>query len=203
MPPSPSDTRASLLLRLRDEHDMLAWDEVMSIYGPLVLRMAMRQGLQQADAEDVVQEVFSAVSTSIDKWLDQDRRSGFRKWLLGICRNASLNAINRKPKGGVGFGGSSGMEVLAQLSERNEKLESEFDDEYQRQVYQWAAGRVREEVTEVTWLAFERTHLNGISIEQAAQELGVVAGNVYVARSRVMKRLRALIKEFIDDAAAT
>ncbi len=202
MLPSPSDTRASLLQRLRDERDVLAWEEVMSIYGPLVLRMAMHQGLQRADAEDVLQEVFSAVLASLGKWLEQDQRSGFRKWLLGICRNTSLNAINRKPKGGVGLGGTSGIEELAKLPDSIESLESEFDIEYQKQVYRWAAKRVRKEVSETTWLAFERTHLHGIPIEQAARELGMFAANVYVARSRVMKRLRSLVKDFTEEGTS-
>lgn len=202
MLPSPSDTRASLLQRLRNERDVIAWEEAMSIYGPLVLRMAMHQGLQRADAEDVVQEVFSAVLESLDKWLEQDKRSGFRRWLLGICRNTSLNAINRKPKGGVGVGGTSGIEELANLPLSREALESEFDVEFKKQVYQWAARRVRKEVTETTWLAFERTHLHGVPIEQAARELGMVAGNVYVARSRVMKRLRSLVMEFTEEGTS-
>jgi hypothetical protein len=71
MLPSPSDTRASLIVRLRDQEDRDAWDEVLAIYGPLVFRMAMRQGLQRADAEDVVQQVFTAIFQSVEKWLEQ------------------------------------------------------------------------------------------------------------------------------------
>ena len=56
MIPSPPDTRASLILRLPDAADAAAWDELMAIYGPLVFRMAVRQGMQAADADDLVQK---------------------------------------------------------------------------------------------------------------------------------------------------
>lgn len=195
---SPADTPASLLHRLREDGDVLAWEEIMAVYGPLVLRMALRQGLQQADAEDIVQEVFSAVYNSIEKWLHQPERPRFRRWLLGICRNLSLNAINRKPRGGIGKGGSSGIEELAQISDSPDKLASEFDVEFRRQVYQWAAHRVRQEVSETTWLAFHHSHLEGKSIETVATLLGITASNIYVSRSRVMKRLREMVKKFIE-----
>lgn len=201
MRPSSFDTRTSLLYRLRDEGDLLAWQEVVSIYAPLIRRMARHQGLQPTDAEDVVQEVFLAVYASIDKWLAQEERSGFRRWLLGICRNTSLNAINRKPRGAVGLGGTTGVDELAKVPDLAKELESMFDLECQRQVYQWAAARVRQEVSEKTWLAFHRTHVDGITIEAAAQELGMIAGNVYVARSRVMKRLQTLVREFSSEPA--
>ena len=65
MIPSPPETRASLIPRLRDAADVAASDEFVAIYGPLVFRMALRQGLQAADADDVVQQVFSAVAQSV------------------------------------------------------------------------------------------------------------------------------------------
>ena len=65
MTASPPETRASLILRLRDAADVAAWDEFMAIYGPLVYRLALRQGLQTADADDVVQQVFTAIAQSV------------------------------------------------------------------------------------------------------------------------------------------
>ncbi len=59
MIPSPPETRASLIVRLRDAADVAAWDEFVATYGPLVYRLALRQGLQAADADDVVQQVFA------------------------------------------------------------------------------------------------------------------------------------------------
>ncbi len=202
MLPSPSDTRASLINRLRNQEDRDAWDEVMAIYGPLVFRMAMRQGLQPADAEDVVQQVFTAIFQSVEKWLEQSERGRFRNWLIGIGRNVALNMLNRKPKGGIGFGGTDSHDRLDRMQAAEVELASEFDIEYQREVYRWAAQRVQADVDPKTWEAFRMTHVDGVSIDESAQRLGISVGQVYVARSRVMKRLQNLVNQYsgiVDD----
>ncbi len=202
MLPSPSDTRASLINRLRNQEDRDAWDEVMAIYGPLVFRMAMRQGLQPADAEDVVQQVFTAIFQSVEKWLEQSERGRFRNWLIGIGRNVALNMLNRKPKGGIGVGGTDSHDRLDRMQAAEVELASEFDIEYQREVYRWAAQRVQADVDPKTWEAFRMTHVDGVSIGEAAKLLGVGVGQVYVSRSRVMKRLQSLVNQYsgiIDD----
>lgn len=196
MIPTPSDTRASLIARLRDQEDRDAWDEVMAIYGPLVLRMALRQGLQRADAEDVVQHVFLALFQSVEKWLDQSERGRFRNWLIGISRNVALNTLNRKPKGGIGIGGPDEYDRLGQLKVSEDQLASEFDIEYQREVYRWAANKIQADVDPKTWDAFRMTHVDGVSIGDAAKSLGVGVGQIYVARSRVMKRLQTLVSQY-------
>jgi RNA polymerase sigma-70 factor (ECF subfamily) len=196
MLPSPSDTRASLIDRLRDEEDRDAWNEVLAIYGPLVFRMALRQGLQRADAEDVVQQVFTAIFQSVERWLEQSERGRFRNWLIGIGRNIALNMLNRKPKGGIGVGGTEGHDMLDRLKAAEDELASDFDIEYQREVYRWAAQRVQADVDPKTWEAFRMTHVEGVSISEATKRLGVGVGQVYVARSRVMQRLQNLVSQY-------
>jgi RNA polymerase sigma-70 factor, ECF subfamily len=196
MLPSPSDTRTSLIIRLRDQEDRDAWDEVLAIYGPLVFRMALRQGLQRADAEDVVQQVFTAIFQSVEKWLEQSERGRFRNWLIGIGRNVALNLLNRKPKGGIGVGGTNGHDELDRLQAAEDELASEFDIEYQREVYRWAAQRIQAIVDPKTWESFRMTHVDGVSISEAAKLLGIGVGQVYVARSRVMKRLQSLVSQY-------
>ena len=97
MIPSPPETRASFILRLRDAADVVAWDEFVAIYGPLVHRLAVRHGLQAADADDVVQQVFSAVAQSVHQWLERPERGRFRGWLLTIARNIAIKALTRMP----------------------------------------------------------------------------------------------------------
>ena len=196
MLPSPTDTRASLIVRLHNQKDKDAWDEVMAIYGPLVFRMALRQGLQPADAQDVVQQVFTAIFQSVEKWLEQPERGRFRNWLIGIGRNVALNTLNRKPKGGIGVGGTEAHVILDRLKAEEDELTSEFDIEYQREVYRWAAQRVQADVDPKTWEAFRMTHVDGVSIGEAAKLLGIGVGQVYVARSRVMKRLQNLVSQY-------
>ena len=196
MIPSPPETRASLILRLRDAADVAAWDELLAVYGPLVFRLAQRQGLQAADADDVVQEVFAAVAGSVSKWIEQPQRGRFRGWLLGIARHIAINALTRRPHGTVGLGGAESQKPLAEVPVAVDPLSSQFDLEYRREVYRWAARQVQESVAPTTWNAFHLTHVEGVPIADAAARLGTSIGNVYIARSRVMSRLRELAKQF-------
>ena len=72
MPPSPPETRASLILRLQNQEDIVAWEEFVEIYSPVVFRLAIRHGLQPADADDLVQDVSISVARSVGKWLDRE-----------------------------------------------------------------------------------------------------------------------------------
>ncbi|MCA8997031.1 MAG: sigma-70 family RNA polymerase sigma factor [Planctomycetaceae bacterium] len=193
---SPPETRASLILRLPNAADVAAWDEVVAIYSPLVYRMALRQGLQSADADDLVQEVFVAIARSVGEWLDRNDRGSFRAWLLRISRNTAVNFLTRRAHRPWGTGGKDAAEQLAQVSINKSDLSDEFDLEYRREVFQWAAEQVRESVQETTWQAFWLTHIEGLSIEEAAQQLHVSTGTVYVGRSRVMSRLQKLVKRY-------
>lgn len=196
MIPSPPETRASLILRLPDAADVAAWDEVVSIYGPLVYRMGLRQGLQAADADDLVQEVFTAVARSVSDWLERSDRGKFRAWLLRIARNTAVNFLTRRRHRPLGDGGDDAWSRLADIPAPDNELSGEFDLEYRREVFRWAADQIQDVVTHNTWQAFWLTHVDGGSISEVAEHLGISTGNVYIGRSRVMSRLKELTKQF-------
>ena len=196
MIPSPPETRASLILRLPDAADVAAWDELVAIYGPLVFRLAVRQGLQPADADDLAQEVFAAIARSVSQWLDRPDRGSFRAWLLRIARNTAVNFLTRRCHRPLATGGDEAAEMLAEVPLAESDLSSDFDLEYRREVFAWAAGQVRGSVADSTWQAFWLTHVEGLAIGDAAGQLGVSVGSVYVARSRVMNRLQELVKQY-------
>jgi RNA polymerase sigma-70 factor (ECF subfamily) len=104
--------------------------------------------------------------------------------------------LNRKPKGGIGVGGTEGHDMLDRLKAEEDELASEFDIEYQREVYRWAAQKIQADVDPKTWEAFRLTHVDEVSISDVAKLLGVGVGQVYVARSRVMKRLQSLVNQY-------
>ena len=80
-------TRPSLLVRIRDPRDEPAWQEFAEIYGPLIVRLGLAKGLQEADAADLAQEVFSSVARSAETGGYDPARGSFRGWLFGIARN--------------------------------------------------------------------------------------------------------------------
>ncbi|MEZ6064894.1 MAG: sigma-70 family RNA polymerase sigma factor [Planctomycetaceae bacterium] len=196
MPISPPETRASLILRLPDPADIAAWDEFVAIYQPLLRRMATRQGLQPADADDVLQEVFSAVAKSVSQWLTREDRGSFRAWLLRIARNAAVHQLTRRRTRPLATGGDDVRNFFDTLPAPAGPLSSEFDVEYRQEVFRWAAARVRASVSESTWQAFWLTHVEGVSLDAAATRLGMTLGNLYIARSRVMARLRESVRQF-------
>jgi RNA polymerase sigma-70 factor, ECF subfamily len=197
MKPIHEPTRASLILRLQDAEDMAAWDEFASIYGPVVFKVAISRGFQAADAENLVQEVFMSVASSVTNWLQRDDRGTFRAWLLRIARNAAVDMITQKATRSLGRDGSDAYAHLANLPAPSE-FSSALDLEYERTVFQWAAERVRESVAEHTWQAFWLTSIEGLTVEAAADQLNTRPGNIYFARSRVMARIKELVQKYQD-----
>jgi len=195
MKPTHELTRASLILRLQDADDMTAWDEFAAIYGPVVFNVATSRGFQAADAENLVQEVFMAVASSVSNWLGRDDRGSFRAWLLRIARNAAVDMITQKSTRSMGCDGSAAQHHLENLPAPSE-LSSALDLEYERVVFQWASDRVRESVAEHTWQAFWLTSIEELSVEAAAAKLNTRPGNIYFARSRVMARIKQLVQQY-------
>lgn len=192
---SPPETRASLILRLPDARDVVAWDEVVAVYGPLVYRLARRKGLQPADADDLVQEVLAAVARSVDKWLDRTDRGRFRNWLFQIARNTAINFLTRPKHRPWSPGDTEAGREFAELAAPGEESD-QFDIEYKRETFRWASRQVRGTVTDRTWQAFWLTTMEDRSIAEVAEELGMTTGSIYIARSRMMTRLRALVRQF-------
>jgi RNA polymerase sigma-70 factor, ECF subfamily len=192
---STPQTRASLILRLQDAGDVRAWEQFESIYSPVIYRAAIGHGLQPSDAENVIQEVLLRVARSVGKWAERADKGPFRAWLLRIARNETLRLLSRPSTQPVGFGVGSDDFQLEPIAASAE-LVSKLDIEYQREVFLWAAEQVRGAVAKATWLAFWLTHVEGLSIEEAARRLGVKPGNVYFGRSRVMNRLKLIVRQF-------
>ena len=92
------DTSHSLIFRVKNPADGAAWTEFLGIYQPVVFRMARRRGLQDADAQDVMQQVFLSISKSIEGWTPGDLQPPFRAWLTTIARNAITKALTRRPR---------------------------------------------------------------------------------------------------------
>jgi len=196
--PSLPETRASLILRLPDAADADAWDDFIAVYAPLVYRLARRRGLQPADADDVVQDVLAAVARSVEGWLGTATRGPFRAWLLTIARNITVNALTRRKHRPLASGTSDAAEMLLQQADSNGDLESQIDLEYRRELFRWAAQKVCEGVTERTWQAFWRSTIDEQSVATVAKQLEMSMGSVYIARSRVMARLREMVAHFED-----
>ena len=182
------ETRSTLLAGIKSPENREAWEEFIAIYRPLIYRMARRRGLQDADAQDVAQDILMRVAAAIERYEPQPGVR-FRYWLRRVASNAILTSLQRQPRD-LGAGGTDVQEILTQQPDRQPILEAELATEYLREIYLRAAAVVRTEVNPETWRSFDLTTLQGVSCEEAAVAIGKSVGTVYAARSRIIKRLR-------------
>ncbi len=186
------ETRASLLLRLRDHADGAAWSDFVSIYEPVIYRLARTRGLQDADAREVTQDVLLAVAGAIERF-DVQRKTRFGHWLARITRNAAIDLIRKRREQGTGR-----TDVIRSLEQHPEPESDEsavFEIERRRQLFRWAARQIRGRVQPSSWQAFWSTAVELKRASVVAEELGMTEGAVYVARCRVLARLRELVAE--------
>jgi RNA polymerase sigma factor (sigma-70 family) len=188
-------TRQSLLVRLKDPQDGQAWAEFVAIYGPLIDRLARARGFQEADAADLVQEVFRTVAGAIDRYDPDPARGSFRGWLCRIARNLMINLLAARRIRPQATGDSNVREMLERVPAPDSAETAQFDAEFRRRLFHWAADQVRGEFRESTWKAFWLTAVDGQEPGAAAEAVGISVGAVYIAKSRVMARLRAVIEE--------
>src|ERR1700733_2766418 len=147
-------TPASLLFRLRDPQDHAAWVEFVSLYESVVYRLLRCRGLQDADAREVMQELFMAVSRSIKRWAPTKEQGAFRSWLRRVARNLVINWLKHCNRQATAVGGSDLQAMLEMLSDESAPETAEFDQELRLALFDCAAEQVRSEVQPATWQAF-------------------------------------------------
>ena len=196
---SNPETRASLLIRVRDSADQTAWQEFVEIYRPVILRLAQQMGMQHADADDVAQGVLVTIAKAVEQREHDPKRARFRTWLHRVAQNAILNALTRgRPD--RGSGDSAMQAVLNQHESPTGPGSDLLRIEYRREVFRWAARQVRQEFQQATWDAFWLTAVDGRSVEDVADELAKNPGAIYAARSRIIRRIQEKVTEYEQDA---
>lgn len=194
------ETRESLLIRVRDPADVQAWEHFVTIYRPMIYRIARRRGLQDSDAEDLTQRVLVSVSRAIGDWQKDPTRGSFRGWLSIVARNAIINFVTRGPRD-VSVGGTDFLTQCTAVEAPPDEVSRMIQAEHVRSQLRAAAAEVKESVTPTTWDAFWMTTIEGGSVSVVADRLGLSHGAVYGARSRVMKQLQTVAESMNQDDA--
>jgi RNA polymerase sigma factor (sigma-70 family) len=190
-PESTLHTRPSLLVRLRNAEDDAAWRAFVDTYAPLLYRWCRRQGLQDADAADVSQDVLLQVARSLRAFEYSPERGRFRGWLGTVTHRRLLRFRQRRERGAVAAG--EGAEQVSAAAD------PEWAAAFNAQVLQAALERVRPDFEAHTWQAFELTWLAGHPAPEAAARVGLSVQAVYVAKHRVLKRLEAEVLHLAED----
>jgi RNA polymerase sigma-70 factor (ECF subfamily) len=187
-------TRASLLVQLRDGANEEAWREFTNLYAPVIYGFARKRGLQDADAADLMQDVLRSISAAISR-LDYDRGRGtFRGWLFTVTRNKIYNFLSARRIRPQGTGDSSTNRLLASHPETDDSPDV-WETEYQRRLASLAMDHIKHEFQENTWRAFWLAAVEGVPVADVAQQVGMTAGAIYVAKSRVLARLKEEVEQ--------
>jgi len=190
-------TRQTLLLTIRDAKDDRAWGEFVDLYSPVIFGFCLKRGLQEADAADVVQEVMKSVSQHIEKFDYDPEKGTFRSWLYTVTRNELGRHFKKRARQPQGTGRTTIMRMVEDQADPD--AEADWDAEYRRQLFHWAANRVKDEFTEKTWSAFWRTAVDQEKPGNVAESLGMSVGAVYIAKSRTLARIGETIESIAGE----
>jgi len=193
-------TRATLLIRLKDPRDTGAWGEFVDLYGPVVYGFARKRGLQDSDAADMVQEVLRSVARNADRMEYDPKKGTFRGWLYTVTRNKIYNFLTSQKRRPRAAGDVSSQERLEAFADPSNQSEADWELEYQRRLSSKAMDRVKHEFQPATWQAFWGTAVEGRQALEVGQTLKMTPGAVYVAKSRVLARLRDEVQKLMAEA---
>lgn len=195
-PSSSLSVSTSLLERLQLQ-DGPAWTRLVDFYYPVVRRWAQNGGLQAEDAADLAQEVFRVVAGHITRY--QRKEGSFRGWLWGITRRELLSYHRRRKQNPVGAGGSEAQRQINELIEPpNEHPSAAEMAADHAELVRRALQILRSEFEQRTWTAFWRATVQGDAPADIAADLGISANAVYLAKARVLRRLREEFSELLD-----
>ena len=188
--PSP-ETSASLLGRAQVEGDAQAWSALVGLYTPLLHTWLASAGLQPADRDDLTQRALEVLVRRLPSFQHNGRTGAFRAWLRGVTTNLLREFWRDRPTPATDS-------VLQELSDPDGRLSRVWDEQHDRHVLHALLELVRPEFSETTWTAFRRVALEQVPPRQAAEELGLSVNSVFVAKARVLARLRQRAAGLID-----
>lgn len=186
--PWPGSTSGTLVPRLQ-RREVGAWADMLRLYAPVVYRWCRRIGVPEADLADVAQDVLATASRGIDGFAAGEHAS-FRGWLWTLARSRSIDHLRRGRRRVRETAAAGDDDLLdripcaAPAADDAEPLSPR--DEFVR----CALDALRPRFREPSWQAFWRTVVGGEAPEDVARDLGLSVNAVYVARSRILRRLR-------------
>jgi RNA polymerase sigma-70 factor (ECF subfamily) len=187
-----STTPVSLLIRLSQPSDEEAWRRFAALYSPLLFYWLQRLGCPTSDASDLVQDVLIEVFRNIDRYRKEPGKR-FRGWLWTVTRNKWRERLRRdsgSPRAGIEFDG--------EVADPRSDLDDWIDANYQKYVIDRALRLMKNDFEETTWQACWDHVVEGRDPSEVAQALGMTVNAVYLAKSRVLRRLRQELEGLLD-----
>ena len=184
-------TPVSLLERLRQPDEDRAWDRFVELYTPLLLYWAQRTGMQSQDAADLVQEVFITLVNKLPEF-NYDQARSFRGWLRTVIMNKWRD--RQRKNQGRNAGNDIGLSGVVSPND----LEASWDQEQNDQLVRRALEVMKDEFEPATWKSCWGMIVDGKSAAELAGELHISENAVYIAKCRVLRKLRQELQGFLD-----
>jgi RNA polymerase sigma-70 factor (ECF subfamily) len=192
-------TSLSLLGRLRTTPVDSDWMRFMGVYEPLLRGWLRRKEVLGHDSDDLVQNVLAVVVRRMADFEHNGRPGAFRTWLRTITLNCLREYWRDKKTSPPGIGGSNVQSLIAELEDPNSQLSQFWNQEHDRQVMRKLLEDLKPEFESRTWKAFDLFALQAIPAADVAKELGISPNAVFIAKSRVLARLRQESAGLLDD----
>jgi len=193
-----SATSASLLDRLQADPRSEAWNRLVAIYAPLIRQWLQRQGINLVDGDDLIQEILIVVVRRLPEFRHNQRVGAFRAWLRAITSNCVREHLRKGQQVPRATGDTGFQEVLGQLEDSSSELAREWDREHNLHLTQALLDILKTEFEQRTWQAFDLFALQGRPAAEVAAELGLTPNAVFIAKSRIMTRLREEAAGLLD-----
>ncbi|MHC4401622.1 MAG: RNA polymerase sigma factor [Planctomycetota bacterium] len=186
-----SETRPTLLERLREGADALAWDEFFQRYWRLIYGFAKRRGSSDQTAEEIVQDVMLTIFQKRDVYRYDRRRGRFRDWLGALARNKLVDH-RRRPSERVRGSGGDATHPLAEPEADAPAADAAWEAAFEEALLLVLLDVIQREMNPRTFQAFELFVLHEIPAAEVARTTGLTPNAVYQARKNVVKKLTAL-----------
>ncbi|MCA9066154.1 MAG: sigma-70 family RNA polymerase sigma factor [Planctomycetaceae bacterium] len=181
----------------RNPNDQAGWQRFAEKYTPLIRLWSRQWKLQEADAEDLTQNVLLEISRCAQ--LAQFRREGrFRYWLKTIVYRSWCDLLKRLQRPGGGSGDSQVLQLLHNVAARDNLLHR-LDQEYRQEILELAMIEVRNRVQPHTFEAWRMMSLEHATGEATADALNMSTGAVFVAKSRVDRFMSETVRRLDAD----
>jgi RNA polymerase sigma factor (sigma-70 family) len=189
-------TRQSLLVRLKDWADDTSWRDFFNTYWKLIYGVAIKAGLTDAEAQDVVQETVIAVAKKIPAFQYDSTRGTFKAWLLQITRRRIVDQFRKRQPVSPSRPRPAGETRRTATIERvpapeSLEIDAAWDEEWQKNLYETALEKVKQQVTGKQFQIFELYAVKNWPVQRVAETLGVSTGQVYLAKHRITELLKA------------
>jgi len=192
---SDSRTRDSIIVGVCRQ-DPERWSQFHAIYRPMLFGFLRKQGLDDSDADDVVQDTFLKLLAKIDTY---DRaRCKFRTWLFGLALNTLIDKARRRATLNKALEGWA-RNVLQATPTDSVKMAEAWGKLHRTKILKHAMETVRAQTSTQAWTCFEQRLLRDRPGAEIARDLKITPNTVFVNACRVLKRVTAICQEFDED----